>query len=335
MDARRADLLVALLTGRVTLDDGQDPRGGENTGGDAAPAAVPVPAAASGPVVAADPAMPPAVVPAEPARPARERVRPVTPGRPLVHVVVPYSTLTGADDQPCELAGYGPVPAGLARDIAADAVWRRLVTDPLSGALLDHGRTTYHPPAALADHVRARDHHCRGPRCRRPATTAELDHHVPFPHGPTAESNLAALCKHHHDLKHHGGWQVHATPTGHWSGSPRPVTVMSPGPTTTAPTPSTSNTACPTPNPTHHRHHPPTPTTTHHPSECLRRRRKCRPVSADDPLRRSVCTRSPGPAARTCARWMHLRAMSARPSVMLAEPLDGRPRSADPAFAIG
>ena len=89
-----------------------------------------------------------------------------------------HSTLIGADDQPAELVGHGPIPAGLAREIAADAVWRRLVTDPLSGTVLDYGRTTYHPPAALADHVRVRDVYCRFPGCRRRAADAELDHVV-------------------------------------------------------------------------------------------------------------------------------------------------------------
>ena len=64
----------------------------------------------------------------------------------------------------------------MAREIAADGVWRRLVTDPLSGTLLDYGRTTYHPPAGLADFVSARDVYCRAPGCRRRAVDAELDH---------------------------------------------------------------------------------------------------------------------------------------------------------------
>ncbi|GAA3225311.1 HNH endonuclease signature motif containing protein [Pseudonocardia petroleophila] len=152
-------------------------------------------------------------------------VAPVTPGKPLITVVVPYSTLIGADEGPCEITGYGPIPAHLARDIAADAVWRRLVTDPLSGAVLDHGRATYRPPAALADHVRARDVTCRAPGCRRAATTCELDHVIAWADGgTTSEDNLACLCTAHHDLKEQPGWQVTlhpdrslewTTPTGH------------------------------------------------------------------------------------------------------------------------
>ena len=94
-------------------------------------------------------------------------------------------------------------------------MWRRLVTDPLSGTLLDHGRTTYHPPAALGDFVRARDQHCRFPHCRRRATDAELDHVVGWADdGGTSAANLRAHCPHHHRLKHRAGWRVEAHPDG-------------------------------------------------------------------------------------------------------------------------
>ncbi|QJY45621.1 HNH endonuclease signature motif containing protein [Pseudonocardia broussonetiae] len=182
LDQRRADLLAAVLTGRLVLRD---------------------PAAAADTVA----------------------VVPVTPGKPLITVLVPHSTLTGFDDAPCELVGYGPIPALLAREVAADAVWRRLVSDPLTGTVLEYGRTTYRPPAALADHVRARDITCRAPGCRRPAATCELDHVVPWdPGGTTGEDNLVALCPAHHDLKEQPGWQTElrpdralewTTPTGH------------------------------------------------------------------------------------------------------------------------
>jgi len=37
-----------------------------------------------------------------------------------VHVTVALSTLLGLDEQPGELAGHGPIPAVLARRLAAD-----------------------------------------------------------------------------------------------------------------------------------------------------------------------------------------------------------------------
>jgi hypothetical protein len=127
---------------------------------------------------------------------------------------MPFSALIGADDQPCELVGHGPIPADLAREIAADAVWKRLVYDPLSGTVLDHGRTTYRPPTGLADHVRARDVHCRSPICRRRALDGHLDHITPYPDGPTNDKNLHACCGHDHRMKHAPGWSVRALPDG-------------------------------------------------------------------------------------------------------------------------
>jgi hypothetical protein len=155
------------------------------------------------------------------------RPTPVTPGKPLVQIVVPHTTLAGNDDQPVELIGYGPIPADLARTIAADAVWKRLVTDPRSGTLLDHGRNTYRPPTALSDFVRARDQVCRFPPCNRRAIDIELDHTISWTaqHGATADTNLYGGCAHHHHLKHDApGWTVTqtaeglitwTTPTGH------------------------------------------------------------------------------------------------------------------------
>jgi Domain of unknown function (DUF222) len=52
-------------------------------------------------------------------------------GKPLVSVIVPITMLLGLDEQPGELVGYGPIPASLAREIAAEGTWRRLLTDPL------------------------------------------------------------------------------------------------------------------------------------------------------------------------------------------------------------
>jgi hypothetical protein len=140
--------------------------------------------------------------------------RPVNPGKPLVQVLMPFSTLIGADDQACELVGHGPIPAELAREIAADATLKRLVFDPLSGTVLDYGRTTYRPPAGLADFVKARDVYCRGPICRRRALDGHLDHITPYPHGPTNDTNLHGCCGHEHRMKHAPGWAVRALPDG-------------------------------------------------------------------------------------------------------------------------
>jgi hypothetical protein len=133
-----------------------------------------------------------------------------TPMRPLVQITMPATTLLGQDEAPAELAGYGPIPAGMARRIAEDVTgtWRRILTDPVTGAVLDVGATTYRPPAAITRHVVMRDVTCRFPGCRQPAHRCDLDHVQPWPAGPTAASNLIALCRRHHRLKHSGRWSV-------------------------------------------------------------------------------------------------------------------------------
>jgi hypothetical protein len=137
-----------------------------------------------------------------------------TAGGPQVQVVVAATTLLGRDEQPAELAGYGPIDAATARELAATGSWRRLLTDPTSGTVLDVGRRAYRPPADLARHVRTRDAVCRFPGCRQSARRCHLDHTIPYPEGPTSATNLAAMCGHHHRLKHETDWTVEQHPGG-------------------------------------------------------------------------------------------------------------------------
>ena len=87
-----------------------------------------------------------------------------------LRVTIPYTALLGCDDQPGEIAGYGPIPAAVARDLAAAGTWRRILTDPTSNRPLDYGTTRYRPPEhLLAGLVITRDHTCQFPGCRIPA----------------------------------------------------------------------------------------------------------------------------------------------------------------------
>jgi len=138
---------------------------------------------------------------ATPHRAARPSGKPRSTGksRPIRHVRAAAS----------ELAGYGVIAGSQAIALAAhDATWRRLLTDPATGNLAEVGRHQYAPPAALADHIRARDQYCVFPGCSVPAEKCDLDHRVPFPRGATTPENLAALCRHHHRLKHQTNWTV-------------------------------------------------------------------------------------------------------------------------------
>lgn len=113
------------------------------------------------------------------------------------------------------MAGTDLVIEGSALDdLMRNGRFRRLLVDD-AGRLVDYGRTTYRPPAELADHVRGRDRSCRAPGCSRPARYADLDHTVPWQDGGgTDAGNLAALCRTHHVLKTHGGWRYQTQTDG-------------------------------------------------------------------------------------------------------------------------
>ncbi len=130
------------------------------------------------------------------------------PVRAHINVTVPVLTLMGVDDAPADLEGYGPIPADIARRLAAHAPsFTRLLTHPETGAVLSVGRTSYAVPADLKKWLRVRDRTCRHPGCSVAASRCELDHTRPWSQdGPTSHDNLAHLCRKHHMLKSEGIW---------------------------------------------------------------------------------------------------------------------------------
>lgn len=141
----------------------------------------------------------------------------VTPHRrPIsVNVTIDLPTLLGLAENPGQLAGYGAIPASVARELAADGKWKRFITDPQTGNLLDYGRESYEPPQALIDFLIARDRTCRFPGCRRSAALSDIDHAQSWETGGrTSPDNLGALCRRHHRLKTHDGWKVESRQDG-------------------------------------------------------------------------------------------------------------------------
>ena len=136
--------------------------------------------------------------------------RPVT-----INVTIDLPTLLNMAKNPGQLSGYGPIPASLARELAADGNWKRFITDPTSGELLDIGRKSYRPSQHLVDFLIARDRTCRFPGCRYPAHRSDIDHVTPWDDGgKTTPENLGSLCRRHHRLKTHGGWKVTSASDG-------------------------------------------------------------------------------------------------------------------------
>jgi hypothetical protein len=136
--------------------------------------------------------------------------------RPIsINVTVDLPTLLGLSENPAELEGHGPIPASIARKLAADGKWRKFVTDPLTGNLLDMGRSHYVPSQYLVDFLTARDRTCRFPGCSHPARLSDIDHAKSWEKGGlTNPENLGFLCRRHHRLKTHGGWKLTSSPDG-------------------------------------------------------------------------------------------------------------------------
>lgn len=130
--------------------------------------------------------------------------------RPVsINITMDLPTALGLANNPAELAGYGPIPALVARELSRDAKWKKFITDPGTGNLLSFGRESYIPPQALVDFVTARDRICRFPGCSQPARVSDIDHVIPWEEGgETSASNLGLLCRRHHRMKTHDGWKL-------------------------------------------------------------------------------------------------------------------------------
>ena len=136
--------------------------------------------------------------------------RPIT-----ISVAIDLPTLMGLAENPGQLAGYGAIPASVARRLAADGNWQRFVSDPTTGNLLDFGREKYTPPQELVDYLLARDRVCRFPGCRRTGQSSDIDHAQSWETGgETNPANLGLLCRRHHRMKTHGGWSLESNPDG-------------------------------------------------------------------------------------------------------------------------
>ena len=132
-----------------------------------------------------------------------------------VNVTIDLPTLLGLNENPGQLAGYGALPAQIMRSLASEGKWRRFITDPNTGTLLDYGRDSYQPPQELLDFLIARDRTCRFPGCRQSAARADIDHAEAWEDGgETSAANLGALCRRHHRMKTHGGWKLSSNEDG-------------------------------------------------------------------------------------------------------------------------
>lgn len=118
----------------------------------------------------------------------------------------PVADVTGND---VDVLGFtGPVTAATADLVGCDAVLTDIHIDQ-NGAPLDVGRTARLFPPKLRHALNARDHGCAFPGCGRPAQWCDAHHIVHWSKGgTTCVDNGVLLCRMHHTVVHHEGWEV-------------------------------------------------------------------------------------------------------------------------------
>ncbi|TWF77196.1 uncharacterized protein DUF222 [Pseudonocardia hierapolitana] len=153
-----------------------------------------------------------------------------------IHLIMTDRTLLGEGEgdgreQPALLAGYGPIPAGLARRLAVtgaetETAWlRRLYVIPESGRLVGMDSTRRVFPAGLARFIEIRDQYCTTPWCDAPIR--HIDHALPHHQGgATSAENGNGTCAQCNYARQAPGWEIRpepgsrhtlriTTPTGH------------------------------------------------------------------------------------------------------------------------
>jgi hypothetical protein len=132
-----------------------------------------------------------------------------------VNLVISDEALLGGDTAAAVIAGYGPIPAAVARRMIADAALdkrsratlRRIYAHPRTGALVGLESRSRYFPRGLADFITVRDQRCRTPYCDAPIR--HRDHAQPHVRGgSTSADNGLGLCERCNYVKESAGWQV-------------------------------------------------------------------------------------------------------------------------------
>ncbi|MCF6378728.1 HNH endonuclease [Nocardioides KLBMP 9356] len=157
-----------------------------------------------------------------------------------LNLVMSHDALLGTADDDARIAGFGPIPAELAREIVANAVgrgdevWlRRLYASPTTGELVAMDSKSRLFPAGLARFIKLRDQVCRTSWCDAPIR--HIDHVQSWETGgPTSAINGEGLCEACNYAKEAARWRARpgpdgtvttTTPTGH-STTTRPPPVV-------------------------------------------------------------------------------------------------------------
>lgn len=123
-----------------------------------------------------------------------------TPHPIVVHI--------SSDTPTGHITGYGPILTTTAQSTPTGTGTNPITTDC-------HHTNSRKPTKTQTQHVISRYPTCIHPGCRIPATRCDLDHRRPWhQNGKTTCTNLAPLCRHHHQCKTKGGWKLKRNPDG-------------------------------------------------------------------------------------------------------------------------
>ncbi|AXK77447.1 HNH endonuclease [Mycolicibacterium neoaurum] len=135
--------------------------------------------------------------------------------RPMSGGVLPHVTLIrpgapGVSGEAVDRLGFGgPVSRATAELIGCDATLTSVIVDH-TGVPLDVGRAQRLFTPAIRKALAVRDGGCAHPGCGRPVSWCDAHHIHPWSDGGTTSvDNGVLLCRLHHTLIHHGGWQVY------------------------------------------------------------------------------------------------------------------------------
>ena len=149
--------------------------------------------------------------------------------RAEIGVVMRPESLFTTDGAPATLAGYGPIPAELARRLAVtEHAWvRRFFTTPDGERLTGSDRRVRRFSAAVRRLVRTVDGQCQRPWCD--CRVRDIDHAAPYARGgPSTPANAQGTCRPDNLAKEAPGWRVSAdaTPPGTSASVPRRGTTL-------------------------------------------------------------------------------------------------------------
>ncbi|NLG44964.1 HNH endonuclease signature motif containing protein, partial [Gordonia sp. (in: high G+C Gram-positive bacteria)] len=135
----------------------------------------------------------------------------ITSGLEIAIPELPDGVVRQADS----LGFGGPITATSAELIACDAAVSEVLVDS-EGVPLDVGRSQRLFTGKLRKALEVRDRGCAFPGCDRPAKWCDGHHMTPWSEGgATCLDNGVLLCRAHHTMVHHTGWEVLLGPDRH------------------------------------------------------------------------------------------------------------------------